>query len=227
MLGGLTSFSFRLDQERGDLRSHLAFFPRTTDLRALNAPDCHLYTYHRVLVINPAAHPPQVDRHSSITTPTQWASERRPMNMMINMELVPSRRTMSNLASAKVCVTTTAAAAPGWAQKTFIIICLACACAWACAAFNTPGSGGGGAAGKSRNSTSLNYERHVPKFLQPYAHLLGQQKQQNEDEPQIVAAQQRLQEQEDDDDDDKAAEQVWAVLQLCHREDCAAHNRRC
>jgi hypothetical protein len=69
------------------------------------------------------------------------------------------------------------------------------------------GPGGGGAAGKSRNSTSLNFERHVPKFLQPYAHLLGQKKQ-DEDEPQIVAAQQRMQEQEDDEDDDKVAEQV-------------------
>lgn len=68
------------------------------------------------------------------------------------------------------------------------------------------GSGGGGGAGKSKNSMSLNFERHVPKFLQPYAHLLGQ-KQQNEDEPLVVAAQQRLQEQEDDEDDDKAAEQ--------------------
>jgi hypothetical protein len=54
---------------------------------------------------------------------------------------------------------------------------------------------------------SLNFERHVPKFLQPYAHLLGQKKQ-DEDEPQIVAAQQRMQEQEDDEDDDKVAEQV-------------------
>lgn len=76
-----------------------------------------------------------------------------------------------------------------------------------CCPFTLSGSGGGGAAGKSRNSTSLNFERHVPKFLQPYAHLLGQKKQ-DEDEPQIVAAQQRMQEQEDDEDDDKAAEQV-------------------
>lgn len=53
----------------------------------------------------------------------------------------------------------------------------------------------------------MNFERHVPKFLQPYAHLLGQ-KRQDEDEPQIVAAQQRLQEQDDDEEDDKAAEQV-------------------
>lgn len=70
------------------------------------------------------------------------------------------------------------------------------------------GSGGGGGAGKTRkDNTALNFERHVPKFLQPYAHLLGQ-KRQDEDEPQIVAAQQRLQEQDDDEEDDKAAEQV-------------------
>jgi tetratricopeptide (TPR) repeat protein len=52
----------------------------------------------------------------------------------------------------------------------------------------------------------------VPKFLQPYAHLLGQ-KRQDEDEPQIVAAQQRLQEQDDDEGDDKAAEQVWLCVE--------------
>jgi hypothetical protein len=70
------------------------------------------------------------------------------------------------------------------------------------------GSGGGGQAGKSRGSnTNLNFERHVPKFLQPYAHLLGQ-KRQDEDEPQVVAAQRAMQDQEDDDEEDKAAEQV-------------------
>lgn len=50
----------------------------------------------------------------------------------------------------------------------------------------------------------------MPKFLQPYAHLLGQ-KRQDEDEPQVVAAQQRLQDDEDDDEEDKAAEQVRAA----------------
>lgn len=49
----------------------------------------------------------------------------------------------------------------------------------------------------------------MPKFLQPYAHLLGQ-KRQDEDEPQAVAAQQRLQDNEDDDEEDNAAEQVGA-----------------
>lgn len=70
------------------------------------------------------------------------------------------------------------------------------------------GSGGGGQAGKSRNSTSLNYERHVPKFLQPYAHLLGQQRQEDEEQPQVVAAARAVQDQADDEEEDKAAEQV-------------------
>lgn len=77
----------------------------------------------------------------------------------------------------------------------------------------TAGSGGGGQAGKSRGSnTNLNFERHVPKFLQPYAHLLGQ-KRQDEDEPQVVAAQRAMHDQEDDDEEDKAAEQVSRGLE--------------
>lgn len=71
------------------------------------------------------------------------------------------------------------------------------------------GSGGGGTAGKSKNSTQLNFQRHVPKFLQPYAHMLGQ-KQQDEDEAQILIQQKQRVEQEDDEEEDAAAEEAGA-----------------
>lgn len=69
------------------------------------------------------------------------------------------------------------------------------------------GSGGGGTAGKSKNSTQLNFQRHVPKFLQPYAHMLGQKKQ-DEEEPMILEQQKLRAEQEDDEEEDKAAEEA-------------------
>jgi hypothetical protein len=77
--------------------------------------------------------------------------------------------------------------------------------------------GGGGGAGKSgRGGANLSFERHVPKFLQPYAHMLASQAPQGNDEdaPQVVAdraAQRARREAEDDEDDDKAAEQVLCV----------------
>eukprot|EP00878_Enallax_costatus_P020335 GHUV01021488.1.p1 GENE.GHUV01021488.1~~GHUV01021488.1.p1 ORF type:complete len:182 (+),score=47.65 GHUV01021488.1:287-832(+) len=71
------------------------------------------------------------------------------------------------------------------------------------------GSGGGGTAGKSKSSTQLSFQRHVPKFLQPYAHMLGQ-KRQDEDEPQMLMEQKLRAEQDDDEEDDKAAEEAGA-----------------
>jgi hypothetical protein len=48
----------------------------------------------------------------------------------------------------------------------------------------------------------------LPKFLQPYAHILGQQKPQDEDEPAVMLQQQRRLDQEDDEEQDKADEEV-------------------
>jgi len=71
------------------------------------------------------------------------------------------------------------------------------------------GSRGGGTAGKqTRNSTTLNFQRHVPKFLQPYAHMLGQ-KPQDQEEPQVAMLEQLRSEQAgDDEEEDKAVEEV-------------------
>ena len=48
-------------------------------------------------------------------------------------------------------------------------------------------SGGGSAGGPSRTGADIKFERHVPKFLQPYAHMLGKgsrrQTQEEEEEP--------------------------------------------
>lgn len=71
------------------------------------------------------------------------------------------------------------------------------------------GSGGGGTAGKSKNSTQLSFQRHVPRFLQPYAHMLGQKKQ-DEDEPQTLMLQKQRAEQEDEEEEDQVAEQAGA-----------------
>jgi hypothetical protein len=48
----------------------------------------------------------------------------------------------------------------------------------------------------------------LPKFLQPYAHMLGQNKPQDEDEPAVMLEQQRRLDQEDDEEQDKADEEV-------------------
>eukprot|EP00878_Enallax_costatus_P024923 GHUV01026627.1.p1 GENE.GHUV01026627.1~~GHUV01026627.1.p1 ORF type:complete len:303 (+),score=121.29 GHUV01026627.1:33-941(+) len=86
---------------------------------------------------------------------------------------------------------------PGRTQQTLTCFLRCC---------NRAGSGGGGTAGKSKSSTQLSFQRHVPKFLQPYAHMLGQ-KRQDEDEPQMLMEQKLRAEQDDDEEDDKAAEE--------------------
>lgn len=60
--------------------------------------------------------------------------------------------------------------------------------------------GGGGTAGKRSVKGDLSFSKHVPKFLQPYAHMLGVKKQQDEEEPIIVGKQ--PQEEEDSDRED-------------------------
>jgi hypothetical protein len=65
------------------------------------------------------------------------------------------------------------------------------------------GMQGGGSAGSTRRgNVNVNFERHVPKFLQPYAHLLGKPQKQ-EDEPVID----NLPSDEDDDDDDNKGDE--------------------
>lgn len=48
----------------------------------------------------------------------------------------------------------------------------------------------------------------LPKFLQPYAHMLGQNKQQDEDAPAVLQEQQRRLDREEDEEQDKADEEV-------------------
>eukprot|EP00882_Tetradesmus_deserticola_P008102 GHRQ01008536.1.p2 GENE.GHRQ01008536.1~~GHRQ01008536.1.p2 ORF type:complete len:131 (+),score=62.01 GHRQ01008536.1:1425-1817(+) len=70
------------------------------------------------------------------------------------------------------------------------------------------GSGGGGTAGKTRGAGGdFSFQRQLPKFLQPYAHMLGQAKPQDEDEPAVVLEQQRRLDREDDEEQDKADEE--------------------
>ncbi len=72
------------------------------------------------------------------------------------------------------------------------------------------GGGGGGLAGKSRTGNkNVNFQRQLPKFLQPYAHMLGQKKE-DEDEPQVLMQQQLRSQQDDDEEEDKAAEEAGA-----------------
>ncbi len=78
----------------------------------------------------------------------------------------------------------------------------------------TGGQSGGGTAGKSKHgSVQLSYQRHVPKFLQPYSHMLGAgkgQQTQSEDEPVVLDEEQQRKRQKrgpadsDDDGDDDA-----------------------
>lgn len=70
------------------------------------------------------------------------------------------------------------------------------------------GSGGGGTAGKTRGAGGdFSFQRQLPKFLQPYAHMLGQNKQQDEDAPAVLQEQQRRLDREDDEEQDKADEE--------------------
>lgn len=72
------------------------------------------------------------------------------------------------------------------------------------------GSTGGGSAGRSRaGGPDFAFQRQLPKFLQPYAHMLGQKKQ-DEDEPQVLMEQRLRAEQEDEDEEDEAAEEAGA-----------------
>lgn len=55
-----------------------------------------------------------------------------------------------------------------------------------------PGLKGGGSAGGQKKGGNVSFERHVPKFLQPYAHMLGKGRKGDDDEeeerPQIEEA---------------------------------------
>eukprot|EP00877_Chromochloris_zofingiensis_P014877 jgi/Chrzof1/9643/Cz04g10220.t1 len=68
------------------------------------------------------------------------------------------------------------------------------------------GHSGGGSAGGSRRGGDLSFQRHVPKFLQPYAHMLGGRKQ-AEEEPIVVN------EPDSDKDDDGDAEAIQRALE--------------
>lgn len=61
--------------------------------------------------------------------------------------------------------------------------------------------GGGTAGGSKKGSTDLNFQRHIPKFLQQYSHLLGQAAQ-DEDEPVVVGDEPGAKEEEEEDQEE-------------------------
>jgi hypothetical protein len=75
---------------------------------------------------------------------------------------------------------------------------------------------GGGTAGKSgRPGSDVKFERHVPKFLQPYAHMLGKGRRQTEEEEEAPATLEHAGADEDDADDLEAVSEE-AARQLLH-----------
>jgi tetratricopeptide (TPR) repeat protein len=76
--------------------------------------------------------------------------------------------------------------------------------------------GGGGAGGGGRKGSDVSFIRHVPKFLQPHAHMLGQGGP-REDDPEAILGQQALddarrrQDQDEDDDEDDTEALLRAV----------------
>jgi hypothetical protein len=91
--------------------------------------------------------------------------------------------------------------------------------------------GGGGAGSSRRSNADLSFQRHVPKFLQPYAHMLGKKPQQSEDEPVVANAQEvERHAAEAGEEDDAAGEAVsphsaaicWYAPQHCNAHAAAA-----
>lgn len=66
-------------------------------------------------------------------------------------------------------------------------------------------------AGGGRHGSNVNYVRHVPKFLQAHAHLLG--KPQNEAQEEQLTAKKALPDTWDSEDDDEADRQVQSPPQ--------------
>ncbi len=79
-------------------------------------------------------------------------------------------------------------------------------------------TGGGSAGASARKGANLSFERHVPKFLQPYAHMLGA-KREDEDEPVVVGqdAAQRRGGKDSDDGDDAADDEAVSAAIRCTR----------
>lgn len=61
-------------------------------------------------------------------------------------------------------------------------------------------TGGGSAGASGRKGADLSYQRQVPKFLQPYAHMLGG-KPADEDEPVVLGRKHQQQSDEEDEED--------------------------
>jgi hypothetical protein len=72
-------------------------------------------------------------------------------------------------------------------------------------------------AGGGRHGSNINYIRHVPKFLQGHAHLLG--KPQGEVQEEQLAAKKALPDTWDSEDDEEADRQVDPFLYLTQSKD--------